>query len=247
MPSHNSYASALQQFNVAIDDVSARVQQDRALHMGDLTNTYMQAIVERMPSAYLTMLETSIGQRNVYNTRKLVFDATDLSVQDAKLSRALGANSGTLSGGGVGDMSRDALKAMHYSAKRSNALHTSFNQKLAHDRTVHAHELAALYNQTPANTNTGRTLASMMSMRATNNLARTSHDAASWADTDMSIGATLGGGGNAREVLSHGVQQTLSDQAAPRRFRGGGGGGRGGNYRFDSPEAAALWDHVMQS
>ena len=56
MPSHQSYVSAIGVYDHAVDDISARLQQERALHMHDLTTTYMHAIRNRMPSEYLSML-----------------------------------------------------------------------------------------------------------------------------------------------------------------------------------------------
>ncbi len=233
------YASALQHYNTAIDDVSARVQQDRVLHMHDLTSVYMQAVSTDMPEEYLTMLEKSIGERSIYNDRKLVMDASDLTVQNSKLTGAMGTNARTLSGGGVRDFSREAMAAMHYSAKRSNALHASFNQKLQHDRSVHTSELEALASITPSHTTCGSVLSTLVQMRHENNDARTVHDAGSWADLDAQVMDELGAGRHSADVLSHGLSVTMA--ASTPRMSGGGGP----NFRFANSDAAQLWQNVM--
>ena len=239
MPSHGSYASALQTYNTSIDDVAARVQQDRTLHMHDLTTTYMHAISSGMPDQYLNMLERTIGERKIYNDRKMVFDAADLTLQNSKLTRALGANKGTLSGGGVHDTSRAALKGMHYSVQRANALYANFNQKLSHDRTVHANELSGILRTTPKATQTASVLKSLINMRETNNANRTLHDARMWADVDSRVGAIMGGGHNATDVINYGVSNTLT----------GGGNNTilkpGSSFHFGSADASKLWQHIM--
>jgi hypothetical protein len=246
MPSHRNYAAAISKFNESIDDMAARVQQDRVLHMHDLTSTYMQAVTSGMPHEYLSMLEQTIGERSVYNDRKMVLDAADLTMQGTKLNRALGANVGTLNGGGVADNSRQALKGMHYSAQRSNALHANFNQKLQHDRAVHASELEALLTQTPGGSQVASVLTSLVNMRTENNTLRTAHDASRWAELDSYVGHALGGGGNADSVLSHGVNQTLSGGGTNTSLRGGGSSAalESSNFHFANSDAARLWQQI---
>ena len=245
MPSHRSYASAITTFNGSIDDMSARVQQDRVLHMHDLVSTYMQAVATGMPHKYLSMVEKTIGERSIYNDRKMVLDAADLTMQDTKLSRALGANSRTLSGGGVADTSQGALKGMHYAAQRSNALHANFNQKLAHDRTAHAAEMDALQAATPSGTAVSSVLTNLVNMRSQNNVARTAHDAREWASLDAKVGHALGGGANVASVLSHGVSATLRASGVNTSLSGGGAAvAESSKFHFATSEAAQLWQNV---
>jgi hypothetical protein len=233
MPSHRSYASTLSTFNDAIDDVSARVQQDRVLHMHDLVSTYMQAVSSGMPHEYLSMIEKTIGERSIYNDRKMVLDAADLTMQDAKLSRAL-------RGGGT---SRDALKGMNYANQRSNALHANFNQKLAHDRAVHAAELDALHQATPSGNAVSSVLTNLVNMRTQNNSMRTSHDATQWATLDAQVGQALGGGGNSAAVLNHGISQTLSGGGSNTSLRGGAAL-ESSRFHFANSDAAHLWQQL---
>lgn len=244
MPVHSNYVSALHVYDSAINDLTARVQQDRVLHMHDLTSAYMQAVASGMSKKYLSMLESTIGERSIYNDRKLVFDAADLSVQEKKLSRALGSNAGALSGGAVVDNSRNALKGMHYSAQRSNALYSSFNQKLAHDRAVHAIELRTLLGATPSNSVVAKVLTDLVNMRTHNNYLRTMHDAREWANVDAQVGQLLGGGRNAEDVVNHGVTQTLSGKRSNTRITNSGLVDIG-NFRFGSDAAARLWQDVV--
>ena len=174
----------------------------------------------------------------------MVLDAADLTVQNRKVTGALGANVGALSGGGVADTSRDALKGMHYSARRGNAMYTNFNQKLAHDRSVHAMELRALLDATPSNSRVASVLTDLVNMRSENNASRTMHDARMWAEVDAQVGQSLGGGGNAADVLNYGVAQTLSGGGANLDLAGGGMVDSN-NYRFGSADAARLWQDVM--
>lgn len=246
MPSHEKYAKAIRYYDTAVDDISARVQQDRSLHMHDLTNVYMQAIATRMPSEYLTMLETTIGERSIYNDRKMVLDAADLTMQNKKLTNALQQNVNTLTGGGVVDRSGNAMKNMHYAAKRGNAMYANFNQKLAHDRSVHTSELNALLASTPPNTPVAKVLTGLLNMRIKNNATRTAHDAKLWAKLDSQVNHMLGGGNNAADVIKHGVSTTLRGGGNNMVLRGGRNSqAHNSMYRFEGPASAQLWQDVM--
>jgi hypothetical protein len=237
MPSHQSYVSTIGAYDKAIDDIVARVQQDRTLHMHDLTTTYMHAIQSRMPSNYLSMLESTIGERSTFNNRKLVLDAADLTMQEAKVKHAMGSNFTALAGGSLGDKSHNALKRLHYSAKRSNALFSTFNQKLGHDRQTHLQELKMLVDATPSNTSTKQLLSELYANRLQNNDKRLRHDARAWANVDRTVYGLLGGGINARSVLSHGLSKTLSGGNVDTNLHDAV---KKAHFFFESPDAARL-------
>lgn len=237
MPSHQSYVSTIGVYDKAVDDLSARVQQERAMHMHDLTSTYMNAIRNRMPSEYLSLLETTIGKRSTYNDRKLVLDAADLTMQEAKVKNAMGSNFVALAGGSIIDPSHTALKKLHYSAKRSNALLANFHQKLTHDRQTHYNELKMLLDATPQNTPTGELLATIHTDRVQNNNIRTSHDRDMWSNVEQQVNSLLGGGVNANSVLTHGLNKTLSGGGADTNLRDAV---RNAQFYFNSQDAARL-------
>ena len=235
MPGHSNYISALKKYSSAIDDVANRTIQDRQLHMHNMNEVYIQALSGGQHDGYVSMLEHAIGERSIYNQRKMILDAADLTMHETKVNRALSHNRGALSGGAVVDGSSSALRGMDYAAKRGNALHASFNQKLAHDRVVHQQELEALYSATPSNTACKSVLSSMVKARVANNSSRTQHDAKMWANADAGVYSALGGGGAARQVLAHGVN-------AKTEMRGGGDDVV---MPLENPEAARLWGDIL--
>lgn len=236
MAPHARYVSALKTLNSSVDDVSSRIMQDRQLHMHNLAEVYMQSLAGGEHDGYVSMLEQAIGERSVYNDRKMILDAADLTAHDKKISQALRHNAGALSGGAVVDVSSSALRGMDYAAKRSNALHASFVQKLTHDRALHQQELEALYSASPSNTACKNILGGMIKRRHANNDARTRHDAKMWAETDASVYTALGGGSDALDVLNHGVDGTI-----PQGMRGGGDV----VMPLENPEAAKLWGDIL--
>jgi hypothetical protein len=248
MTSHSDFAKAIQIYGGACDDVSKRVIQDRTLHMHDMGELYMMALKERMPSEYLSTVEQAIGERSVYNTRKMIMDAADFTAHDRKLNGVMGPNMQTLAGGGVVDTSRAALDGMKYSAMRSNALYANFNQKLAHDRELHMQELQALYSVTPSSTASKHVLKNFIASRQQNNNSRTHHDANMWASTDRSVANALGGGYTAKEVLYHGVEGKLMQNHSRGGMRGGGhpGGIDTHGLPLHNEEAARLWGEILQ-
>jgi hypothetical protein len=238
MPSHSDYAQALQIYGGACDDVTKRIIQDRALHTQNMSEAYMSALSDNMPEAYLNTIEQAIGERSIYNDRKMIMDAGDLTRHDMKLNQMLGANVGTLSGGGVSDNSRGALDGLKFSCMRSNALYANFNQKLAQDRALHMHELKALHSMTPSGTATKQILGGFIQSRTTNNMSRTTHDASMWASTDTNVTRALGGG--AHQVISYGVEGSV-----PRHMSGGGKKKDEGSLPLHNEEAAKLWGEIL--
>lgn len=236
MPGHSKYVSALKKYNVAIDDVAQRTMQDRQLHMHNMNELYIQALAGGEHPGYAAMLEQAIGERSIYNERKMIMDAADLTMHESKVGQALGHNRGALTGGAVVDAGAGALRGMSYAARRGNALHASFNQKLTHDRAVHQQELEALYSATPRNSACKSVAGSMVKGRHANNESRTYHDAKMWASTDAGVYAALGGGAEALRVLSHGVEGAH----APRMR-----GGADVVMPLENPEAAKLWGDIL--
>lgn len=230
--SHSRYVSALQMLNTSIDDVAHRIMQDRQLHMHNLNEVYMQALAGGEHDGYVSMLEQAIGERSTYNARKMIMDAADMSMHEDKVGQTLRHNVGALSGGAVLDTSSDALRGMNYAAKRGNALHASFLQKLTQDRAVHQQELEALCSATPSNTACKSVLMDMVKRRQGNNKSRTYHDANMWAQMDADVYNALGGGSDAMHVLAHGVH---------------GESKQGGDVvmPLENPEAAKLWGDIL--
>lgn len=221
MQSHSSLANALTTYNHAIDDLTARVVQDRTLHKHDMNNLYMQAASEGMHDGYLSTLERAISDRSTYGQGKNIMDAVDLTAHQQKLKSALGHNKRVLSGGGVADNSPRALQGMQYAVRRSRDMVSNFNRKLAQDRELHRQELQALNAITPRNSMAKQLVGGMVERRNEVNAARQLHDATVWAEADAHVAHTLNGGGHMEE----------EDE----------------EFQFESDEAAALWDQIQGS
>jgi len=230
MSSSQDYAVSLKEYNDTINELSARTQQERQLHMFDLTDIYLDAAQNNLSPSKMRQLESLIGERAIYNDRKLVMDAADLTRQHQKMTSFLGSEASrtVLSGGYAHDTSRAMMKNMKTMAQRSNALHAVFQQKLAHDRTVHEHELNDVMNIVQGHP-TANIVASMASERSGINASHDVHDSNAWAKFDMKIKHLLGGGKNARAVTEYGVNSTLK------------GGANSNQYRFSTNDASYLW------
>lgn len=214
MAAHQKYVSSIQFYDNAIEDMAARIQQDRSLHMHDLTSIYTNAVSTRLPPAYLTMMESVIGNRSIYNDRKLVMDAADLSVNESKIRNAMGANFTALAGGSINNATYDGLKGLHYSAQRCNALLSNFQQKLAHDRELHTMELKSVVDALPASSQAQTIASNLYNARLQSNNTRMMSDAKLWRSVETNVNQILGGGKAARRVLTHGVRDTLQGGAS---------------------------------
>ena len=228
------YIKALNAYADRTDDLTQRIIQDRTLHMHSMNEAYMQALAGGEHPEYISMLEQAIGERSIYNDRKMILDAGDLTVHDHKVAQALGHNSDALSGGGLVDTSPSAMRGLEYAVKRSNAMHASFNKKLQQDRQMHLQELEALFSVTPSNGATKSVLASMVAGRNMDNQSRIRHDAKMWANLDSNVAELMGGGSTARRVLAHGVENSIIQSGQP-------------SLPLTNPKAAELWSDILGS
>ena len=203
----SNYANLLQHYNSTAWNLLQKIQQDRGVHMSEMSNVYMEAVRAGLPDGFLSMVEHMIADRSTYNQRKTVLDGSEMSKHSMKVSAALGPHSDVLTGGasqlaGGGHYDRKTLKGMDYATQRYNALVYNLNKKLAHDRSVHFSELRNVHREA-ARLNGGADftamLANMVGNRATFNARKTAYDAAEWAEleaaaTDMGAGHVLQAG-----------------------------------------------------
>jgi hypothetical protein len=216
MPSREAYTNALNEYRGAINDAAASLQQGRALHMHDLVNIYVNTLHTGDTKAVAAM-EAVIGQRSIFNERKLVFDAADLTVHDVKVQHAVGKN---------------AVKGGHYGARRSNALLHVMHKKIVDDRDHHIKELQGLTAGVLAGGGCG--CGDAAAQRKVDNAGRGEHDDQRMAATQANVKRLLGGGANAADVLrgggggGGGVRATCDDE----------------NQVFRSREAAELWTEI---
>ena len=215
----SKYADTVQAYNSAIDNVSANIQQDRSLHLADLTNIYMEAALTDAPAPVMSLLEQVITDRDTFSQRKLVLDAAELTQHEQKLSRALGDNVGTLAGGSRDLIvnNHEAKKAMAYAAERSNALLYNMYKKLSHDRSIHEQELNNIYLETmkvSGRNNFTSMIEHMMDDRKTYNSRKMALDAGLWAQVENFAKDNIGSG-----VLRAGADVELSGGAKKRRHR----------------------------
>ena len=184
MPRTQALANVTHSLNSNAWNVAAKMQQSRSLHMHEMSNLYMEACLSGLPTGYLSLLETTMNKRSLYNNQKSDNDSMLLSDHDMKLKNALEHNPNVLSGGAVSTNTRNARQALKYSTKRTNALLENLNQKLMHDRSVHMHELVNLYNEARR---VGiyspyvKMLNTMLSNRKMYDNRRTQMDATEWA------------------------------------------------------------------
>jgi hypothetical protein len=203
----SNYANLLQHYNSAAWNLLQKIQQDRGVHMSELSNVYMEAVRSGLPDGFLSMVEHMIADRSTYNSRKTILDGSEMSKHAMKVSSALGPHSDVLTGGasglaGGGHHNGKTVKAMDYAAKRYNALVYNLNKKLAHDRSIHFSELRNVHREATRLAGGGdfaEMLSTMVGNRATFNARKTAFDAAQWAEletaaTDMGCGHVLHAG-----------------------------------------------------
>ncbi len=116
----------LEAYNDGVEDVGAKIQQERAVHLDDLVNLYLEANLVQLPGPLLSVLESMIDNRVVFNERKTLIDAIEMDKHAAKLKDGRNQN---------------------YCRKRSLALLDNLNKKLMRDRSVHWNELVDFRNQ----------------------------------------------------------------------------------------------------
>jgi hypothetical protein len=198
MPHPTGYANALQHYNSALTNLETKIQQDRQLHMHEMTNVYMEAVRSGVPHSYLTMVESMISDRDAFSARKTVLDAAEMTAHDNKLETALQQNSGVLRGGarGLEADGRSAKKGLEYAAKRSNALLYNLHKKLHHDRSLHHQELGNLYTEAARlggrRTAFASMLENMVRDRQMFNARKTALDAAQWAQVENLVESNAG-------------------------------------------------------
>lgn len=185
-------ANVLQVYHGAVDNMHQKIQQDREAHMQQLVNAYMEAVMSNMPHSYVTMLEHMIHDRSQFNDRKSGMDAAEWAEHDAKVHAALGSNKHVLTGGASGLQGGGAagMQGMDYSGKRYNAYLYNLHRKLAHDRSIHAQELANATEQAvelAGGSAYAHLMERMMSDRNKYNARKTALDAAQWEYVEKQV------------------------------------------------------------
>ena len=249
---HRSFVEALHIYGGAIQDISAKLVQDRTLHLHDMNHVYMQAVSSNMHPKYLARVEQAIAERYRYNNRKDRVDASELARHDQRLETALKQNNQVLSGGAIVDNSPEALKDIQYTVKRSEALLANLNEKLARDRDLHQQELHTLHAMTPSDCSCRQVTGGMCARRADVNRSRKAHDVATLKQVKEQVNHVIRGGED--ETL---YQVMRAHDPVQQHLAGGSKALEGGEHdivedvaepaagvKFQSPEAAALWEQI---
>ncbi len=160
-----SVVLVLDAYNDGVNDLAAKIQQERAAHIDDLVNLYLEANLVQVPGGLLSLLESMIDNRTVFNQRKTLIDAVELRKHDDKI--------------------RDKGRTP-YTLKRSAALFDNLNKKLMRDRSVHWNELLNVKEQCDQVSHGGfqDLLNRMLKDRKMFNERRTVLDAAQWENVD---------------------------------------------------------------
>jgi len=64
-----------------------KIQYHRSLHMDELVNIYMEALVSNMPATFLAMMETVISDQHAFNTEKMGMDVEFIMHQNEMLKK----------------------------------------------------------------------------------------------------------------------------------------------------------------
>ena len=124
-----NYSNVVKKYNDAIENISAKIVQDREGFMQQLGNIYSQGKKNFVNSDFLDYVEKKILVRDFSNNMKSFSDKSQLVDHIYKVNNAL-----------KGGASTD-LKDLRYAAKRDNALFWNLNEKLHRQRLRQEHEL----------------------------------------------------------------------------------------------------------
>jgi hypothetical protein len=140
-------ASVLNNYEEHSNNLRRKVQQDRILHMSILANAYMEAASSGASDNFLTMMEEMITNRDKYNCRKDMLDASEWKAMDKRTQSLMGVNVGVLSGGPSALADPNAERGLIHAARVFNAYMWNMTRKLHHDRHVHIKELLNLLKE----------------------------------------------------------------------------------------------------
>lgn len=108
------------------------IQHNRALHLSQLTNIYMEANLSKMPSRFVTLLETMFGDQTSYNFNKVGEDTASINQQNRKIKELCQE-----------DFAVGSTKGKAY----CDEILAGLARKLQHDRSVHAQKLENILDQ----------------------------------------------------------------------------------------------------
>lgn len=208
MPDCAKVADVLAGYSAALDDLRARVQQDRSVHCQELLNVYSEAVAAGSDRAFINKVSELIAARVKANEAKVRMDALEWQEHDTKTVNALGEDGGVLQGGarrlGRRKRGKSRERAMHYCGSRCNAYHMNLLKKLMHDRTTHAHELRLVLDLAGGMVGNSAPLTQMVSTmdneRLKFNSRKTHYDAQQWKQLEKQVK-----GGGCRGMLRAGA------------------------------------------
>lgn len=208
MPDCAKVADVLAGYSAALEDLRAKVQQDRSVHCQELLNIYSEAVATGSDRAFIHKVSELIAARVQANEAKVKMDALEWQEHESKTTGALGEDSGVLRGGARGlrgkKRGKSRERALHYCGSRCNAYHTNLLKKLMHDRTTHAHELKLVLDlaggMVGATAPLTQMVSSMNSERLKYNSRKTHYDAQQWRQLEQEVK-----GGGCRGMLRAGA------------------------------------------
>ena len=145
-------ASVIKKYDQNSYNLRRNVQHDRSLHISTLANAYMEAASSGASDNFLTMIEEMITNRDKYNSRKDMLDASEWEAMDKRTQSLMGVNVGVLSDGASALADPNAERWLIHAARLLNAFIWNCFRKLHHDRHVHKKELENLLREAKGNT-----------------------------------------------------------------------------------------------
>lgn len=221
MSSPTVLTDVLLTYGNAIEGLTKKIQTDRSLHEQLLQNAYLEAARVHAPSNVLSMFESVLSNRLMFNERKTNVDVQELAHHIEKMSAAVQPHTESLLAGGNalrGGARADLLGG----ASRTDRLVAALHAKLIQERSVNFQELQNVQQEMVrvlgADAPFSRMMTKMLSDQEVFNARKDLHDAQQISQ--LKLVATEMLGADAAHVVKHGVQLSSSDLLS-----GGGGPG----------------------
>lgn len=196
----------------AVEGLERKIQQDRGLHKHALANVYLEAVRTGVPQPLQRMLRTVVAENATFAERRTRLDAAELVHHLKRMDSTIAPHRDVLAGGGAHSSGLEGVR-------RLDKLVAGLNQKLAHERSVNATQLANVQSEAVrvlgAQAPFARMVTEMLSERTMYDARKTLQDAQHWGELKAAAAGALGGGG--AKVLGHGFSP-----AAASGLAGGG-------------------------
>ena len=213
MSSPTVITDVLLTYGNAIEGLTQKIQTDRSLHEQHLQNAYLEAARVKAPNNVLSMFESVLSNRLMFNQRKTDVDVRELEHHIEKMSAAVQPHAESLLGGGGGALRGGARSDLLGGASRTDRLVAALHTKLIQERSVNFQELQNVQQEMVRvlgeDAPFSRMMTKMLSDQEVFNARKDLHDAQQMSQLNLVATEMLGG--DAVHVVKHGVQFSNSD------------------------------------